>query len=140
MTRLRASVAARASIGRSETAAFCVSPNSGSTPGPAFPFEGPERLRATITEALRRVVDPEMALNILDVGLVYGVTVADGTVHVRLTMTSAACPVTDVIVEEVESELDRALPAELKIGVELVWEPPWSNERMSEAARRFMGW
>ena len=97
-------------------------------------------LQRTALDALRGVVDPEMALNIVDLGLVYGIDVAADAVHVRLTMTSAACPVTDVIVEEVETELDRVLPPELQIRVELVWEPPWSAKRMSESARRFMGW
>ena len=52
-----------------------------------------------MTAALRRVVDPEVAMNIVDVGLVYGVTVEAERVHVRVTMTSAACPVADVIIE-----------------------------------------
>jgi metal-sulfur cluster biosynthetic enzyme len=55
-------------------------------------------------------------------------------------MTSAACPVVDVIVEDIERELDLALPGDLFIRVELVWEPPWRPERLSEAGRRSMGW
>lgn len=105
-----------------------------------FPYEGPEELREPITAALRRVVDPEVALNIVDVGLVYGVTVAQGVLHARVTMTSAACPVTDMLIEEIEAELDRTLPPGLKIHVELVWEPPWTTDRLSDNARRFMGW
>src|SRR5512133_1216150 len=107
---------------------------------PRFAYEGPPELLAAIVGALERVVDPELALNIVDVGLVYGVTVAAGQVEVRLTMTSAACPVADTIVQDVEDELDRALPPELLIRVELVWEPPWTPERLSASARRFMGW
>lgn len=107
---------------------------------PPFPYEGPEALCQTILDALTRVVDPEVAMSIVDVGLIYGVTVADGKLHVRLTMTSAACPVADLIIDEVETELDRAVPPELLIEVELVWEPLWSAERMSERARRFMQW
>ncbi len=107
---------------------------------PPYPYEGPEELRQPILTALRRVVDPEVALNVVDVGLIYGVTVADGKLNARVTMTSAACPVTDVILEEIETELDRDMPPELLIQVELVWTPPWSTERMSERARRFMGW
>jgi metal-sulfur cluster biosynthetic enzyme len=103
-------------------------------------YEGPPELLATIVQALERVVDPEVAMNIVDVGLVYTVKVADQRVDVDLTMTSAACPVTDIIVEDVENELDRALPPELKIHVELVWEPPWTPQRMSAKARVFMGW
>lgn len=105
-----------------------------------FPYEGPEELRQPILKALRRVVDPEVALNVVDVGLIYGVTVANGKLHARVTMTSAACPVTDVILEDIETQLDRDMPPELLIQVELVWSPPWSTDRMSERARRFMGW
>lgn len=107
---------------------------------PSYPYSGPEDLRRPIDHALRRVVDPEVAMTIVDVGLVYGVTVSDDRVHVRLTMTSAACPVTDVIVEDVGAELDRVVPDGRRIDVELVWEPPWTPERMSAEAKAFMGW
>jgi metal-sulfur cluster biosynthetic enzyme len=109
-------------------------------PEAPFPYQGPEDLQVPVVAALRRVVDPEMALNIVDVGLVYGVSVADGCVHLRLTMTSVACPVIDLILEDVETELDRSLPAEWLIQVELVWQPPWSSDRMSASAKQFMGW
>ncbi len=105
-----------------------------------FLYDGPQELLPVITAALERVVDPEVALNIVDVGLVYGVVLKDKRLDVNVTMTSAACPVTDTIVEDIENELDRALPADLQIHVELVWEPPWTPERMSESARGFMGW
>jgi metal-sulfur cluster biosynthetic enzyme len=105
-----------------------------------FPYDGPAELLPVVTAALERVVDPEVALNIVDVGLVYGVRVKDGRLDVDVTMTSAACPVTDVIIGDIEDELDRALPPDLKIHVELVWEPPWTSERLSASARRFMGW
>lgn len=103
-------------------------------------YEGPPGLLPTITAALERVVDPEVAMNIVDVGLVYGVAVKDGRVDVDVTMTSAACPVADVIVEDIEFQLDQSLPGDLKIHVELVWEPPWTAQRLSAKARLFMGW
>lgn len=105
-----------------------------------FPYDGPAELLPVVTAALERVVDPEVALNIVDVGLVYGVRVKDGRLDVNVTMTSAACPVTDVITGDIEDELDRALPPDLKLHVQLVWEPPWTSERLSASARRFMGW
>jgi metal-sulfur cluster biosynthetic enzyme len=105
-----------------------------------FPYEGPQALRATITQALEAVLDPEVAMNIVDIGLVYGVSMQDNIVHVKVTMTSAACPVADVIVSDIEHELDAVLPDELFIQVHLVWEPPWTPERMSAGGRRFMGW
>jgi metal-sulfur cluster biosynthetic enzyme len=105
-----------------------------------FDYRGPHDLLPAITGALEKVVDPEVALNIVDVGLVYGVDIADGRMDVRITMTSAACPVTDIIVADVEDSLDQAMPPELKIHVELVWEPAWTPQRMSARARAFMGW
>ncbi|HEX7891649.1 MAG TPA: metal-sulfur cluster assembly factor [Ramlibacter sp.] len=105
-----------------------------------FAYEGPPGLLPAIEAALHRVIDPEVALDIVDVGLVYGVHVAEDRVDVNVTMTSAACPVADVIVEDIEFQLDQSLPGNLKIHVELVWEPPWTPERMSARARLFMGW
>lgn len=105
-----------------------------------FPYQGPVELSQLIDTALRRVVDPEVAINVVDLGLIYGVTVTEGKVHALVTMTSAACPVTDLILEEIETELDRDVPVDLLIQVDLVWHPPWATERMSERAQRFMGW
>jgi metal-sulfur cluster biosynthetic enzyme len=108
--------------------------------GSPYPYDGPEALREPIAAALGRVVDPEVAMTVLDVGLVYGVTVRDEQVNVSMTMTSAACPVADVIVDDVVHELLRALPGRMFVDVELVWEPAWSTDRMSERAKSFMGW
>jgi metal-sulfur cluster biosynthetic enzyme len=105
-----------------------------------FPYEGPAELREPVIQALTRVVDPEVAMSIVDVGLVYGVTVTDQEAHVRVTMTSVACPVADLILEEVEHELDRILPKVCAIRLELCWEPPWTSEMMSERGKLFMGW
>ena len=105
-----------------------------------YEYSGPEELKAPIESALRQVVDPEIALSIVDVGLVYAVAVEDGQVHVRMTMTSAACPVTDVVVADVEHELDGVVPPDVQIQVELVWDPPWNTDRMSARAKAFMGW
>lgn len=87
-----------------------------------------------------RVVDPELALSIVDVGLIYGVTIDSRRALVRMTMTSAACPVAGLLVEEVETELDRVLPAGCAIDVELCWEPAWTPDQLSERAKRFMQW
>jgi len=110
-------------------------------PAPApIAYDGPDALHAPIFAALRRVVDPEVALNIVDVGLVYGVVAGPAGVQVRMTMTSAACPVADIIMDDVQWELSQALPEDTHIGLELVWDPPWSQDRMSDRAKAFMGW
>ena len=105
-----------------------------------FPYSGPDALRQPIEGALRQVVDPEVAMTIVDVGLVYGVAVTDDLVNIVMTMTSAACPVADVIVGDVEAELDRVVPPQMRIHVDLVWEPAWTTDRMSLRAKAFMGW
>lgn len=110
------------------------------SPDSPFDYQGDPAWQEPLTEALRRVVDPEMALSIVDIGLIYGVTLGEDQVHVAMTMTSAACPVADVIVADVQAALDALLPPEIAIDVELVWEPPWTPARMSSGARRFMGW
>ena len=105
-----------------------------------YSYEGPQELDDPIRQALTRVVDPEVAMSIVDVGLIYGVQVSDDKVHVKVTMTSAACPVTDVILDDIERELDKVAPPEMVVQLELVWDPPWTMDRMSDRARRFMGW
>lgn len=105
-----------------------------------YPYSGPVDLQAPILAALSRVVDPELAMTIVDVGLVYAVTVTPERLHVAITMTSAACPVTDAILDDVEDELSKAAPADMQLDVELVWEPAWTPERLSPRAKAFMGW
>lgn len=105
-----------------------------------FVYSGDETLRGGAVQALRRVVDPEMALNIVDIGLVYEVEVRAGRVRVLMTMTSAACPVTDLVVEDVMNELAAVLPAGYRVDVDICWEPAWEPGRMSAAAKAFMGW
>jgi metal-sulfur cluster biosynthetic enzyme len=106
----------------------------------AFEYSGPPDLEPPVAAALRRVVDPEMALNIVDLGLVYGVRVGEGAVKVDITMTSAACPVAELIVDDVVGELTELFGAQTRIDCELVWDPPWSPQRMSRRARMAMGW
>lgn len=103
-------------------------------------YHGDEAMREPVTKALRRVIDPELSLTIVDIGLIYGVTVNPDKVHVLMTMTSAACPVTDLLVDEVYAELEQLFPLEVGIEVELVWEPAWTPERMSTKARALMKW
>ena len=105
-----------------------------------FPYTGEPARLPVVKAALKRVVDPEMALDIVALGLVYGVDLEPGRAHVRLTMTSAACPVTEFIVDEVAHELRSALGRDVKVDVQLCWDPPWEPARMSPGARSAMGW
>jgi metal-sulfur cluster biosynthetic enzyme len=93
-----------------------------------------------ICEALRAVEDPEAGMSIVDLGLVYGVEVAPSRIHVRMTMTSPACPVAPYIVEEAVAAIRAAAADVPDVDVELVWDPPWTPERMSASARSRFGW
>ncbi|HWL34778.1 MAG TPA: metal-sulfur cluster assembly factor [Frankiaceae bacterium] len=91
---------------------------------------------ADVTEAMRDVVDPEIGINIVDLGLVYGVTVDDENVAtLDMTLTSAACPLTDVIEDQTRSAL-KDIVAGYKIN--WVWMPPWSVEAITDDGREQM--
>jgi metal-sulfur cluster biosynthetic enzyme len=86
-----------------------------------------------VLEALRDVVDPELGVNVVDLGLVYGVTVtADRVATIDMTLTSAACPLTDVIEDQAQSALD-GLVADFRIN--WVWLPPWGPDKITEDGR-----
>jgi metal-sulfur cluster biosynthetic enzyme len=93
-----------------------------------------------VRDALRRVDDPEAGMNIVDLGLVYGVEVAAGAVHVDVTMTTAACPMADMIVDQARDAIAGIVPEGTEIDVRLVWDPPWTPDKMSGLAREHFGW
>ena len=90
-------------------------------------------------EALRGVIDPELGLDVVSLGLVYALEVRDGEASVDLTMTSAACPLGDHLVREAEAML-RAVPGLVRSRARLVWDPPWTPDRMDLEARKLLGW
>jgi metal-sulfur cluster biosynthetic enzyme len=83
------------------------------------------------------VLDPELGVNIVDLGLVYGVEQDGNTVRLRVTMTSPTCPLTDMIEDDIDAAL-RALLPDLELDLEWVWEPPWEPAMMSVAARALL--
>lgn len=93
-----------------------------------------------IRNLLRRVVDPEVGANIVDLGLVYRVDLAPERLLVDMTMTSPACPMGEMIVDEAKEILEGALPAGCRVELRLVWEPPWSPALMSARTRAHFGW
>ncbi len=93
-----------------------------------------------IREALRQVDDPEAGMNIVDLGLVYGLQVGERAVYVDLTMTTAACPMADMIIDAVREVIRAMTPAGTEIDVNLVWDPPWTPEKMTGFARDHFGW
>lgn len=93
-----------------------------------------------IVSALRNIFDPEIPVNIYDLGLIYSVNINSecGDVKVRMTLTAPGCPVAQTFPGTVETAL-RAVPGVSTASVELVWEPPWTRDNMSEAAKLQLG-
>jgi metal-sulfur cluster biosynthetic enzyme len=92
---------------------------------------------ARIWEALAQVTDPEYALSIVDLGLVYDVRVAEGAVGVTVTFTSIGCPAIDMILADAEAAI-RAVPGVRDVRLDVVWAPPWTRERVSARGRRVL--
>ena len=100
-----------------------------------------------LLDALRTVDDPEAGMNIGELGLICGIDAkpdenapASWLATVRMTMTSAACPLGDYLSDAVRDTLRARFPELAQVDVELVWDPPWTPARMSEEARNFFGW
>ena len=93
-----------------------------------------------ILQALRAVQDPEAAMSIVDLGLVYAVERDARQVRVDMTLTSPSCPLGPYMVDEVTAAVRAAVPGVPDVLVNLVWDPPWTPDRMSEEARTRFGW
>jgi metal-sulfur cluster biosynthetic enzyme len=92
-----------------------------------------------IRETLKNVVDPEIGLDIISLGLVYGVTIDDGNVNIRMTLTTPACPVGPMFISGVEAAVT-ALPGVKSAKVDLTFDPPWDPRTMaSDEAKMMMG-
>jgi metal-sulfur cluster biosynthetic enzyme len=93
-----------------------------------------------VLDALGDVLDPEIGIDVVSLGLVYGVEIEGDLVRVALTMTSAACPLGPHLVEQAEAAIRARVPEAAAVRVDLVLDPPWTPERMTPEARRQLGW
>ena len=96
---------------------------------------------ATVTELLREVIDPELGINIVDLGLLRSVAIGPGcTVSVVTTLTTPACPLGPFITEQIHEVLSQIVTI-THVDVEVVWSPPWDADRdMTELAKQLLGW
>ena len=97
----------------------------------ADPVTSPE---AVIWAALAEINDPEMPVNLVDLGLIYGVQVADGTVTLKLTFTAMGCPASDMIVDDIRDRLLRESGID-DVRIDIVWDPPWSSAKLTTEGR-----
>jgi metal-sulfur cluster biosynthetic enzyme len=92
-----------------------------------------------LRDTLLKIADPEIGENIADLGLIYGVEADDKSIIVAMTMTSPACPMGEMLLDEVHAELLHAFP-DAEIDLRLVWEPAWNPDMMSARAKENLGW
>ena len=103
------------------------------------PDEGNPALREQVLDALKTVRDPEIPVNLVDLGLIYELIVnKDGIVYVEMTLTTPACPVAGALPGQVRDAIS-AVPGVQDVRVKLVWTPPWDRNRMSEEAKLELG-
>ena len=95
-------------------------------------------LKALVMEALRNVHDPELGINIVDLGLVYDVDIEGDTVHINYTLTTMGCPIGPLIETQIQ-EMIEPIEGIDKVDAEMVMTPPWTPEKMSEEAKAALG-
>jgi metal-sulfur cluster biosynthetic enzyme len=117
------------------------------SPAPAEPIAAPagndpgayaERERL-ITENLKQIYDPEIPMNIVDLGLIYGFEWTGDDVTLKMTLTAPGCPVAGILAEEVKLAIEK-VPHVKSAKVDMIWDPPWSPDRMSDFAKRQFGY
>ena len=109
--------------------------------GEATPVDAgnPETIREQVIDQLKTIFDPEIPVNIYDLGLIYAVEVeADGGTKITMTLTTPMCPAAEELPPEVETKT-RNVPGVTSVQLDLVWDPPWSPDKMSDAAKLDLG-
>jgi metal-sulfur cluster biosynthetic enzyme len=100
------------------------------------PYADRERL---IMENLKQIYDPEIPMNIVDLGLIYGFEWAGDDLTLKMTLTAPGCPVAGILADEIKAAIEK-VPNVKTAKVDMIWEPPWTPERMSEFAKRQFGY
>jgi FeS assembly SUF system protein len=102
--------------------------------------QDPEVLKQRVVGVLREIYDPEIPVNIYDLGLIYGVECGtDGVVDIHMTLTSPGCPVAQTFPGMVESRVEEQAEGVVAVQVELVWDPPWSPDRLTDEVKLELG-
>jgi len=100
----------------------------------------PDSIEAQVVEVLKTCYDPEIPVDIFSLGLIYDIEVTeDQRVNITMTLTSPACPAAEILPPEVQYKVKTRLQGRFDVHVELVWDPPWSVDLMSEAAKLELG-
>jgi FeS assembly SUF system protein len=94
--------------------------------------------KSEVMKKLKECYDPEIPINIVDLGLVYDVKIKDGNVHIKMTLTAIGCPMAWFIAEDVKTKVKQVKGVK-NVDVDIVWDPPWSPEKMSKKAKAMLG-
>jgi FeS assembly SUF system protein len=132
---------AEADVPAQAPAPATASPSSDATLATSDPtrFVHQKLIEGKVIEAIKQVFDPEIPVNVYELGLIYDIKVnPDDTVYIKMTLTAPACPVAGSLPGQVETQVE-TVPEVKSATVELVWDPPWSRDRMSEAAMLQLG-
>ncbi|MFZ1023075.1 MAG: iron-sulfur cluster assembly protein [Thermoplasmata archaeon] len=92
-----------------------------------------------IVKQLKNIYDPEIPMNIVDLGLIYGFDWKEDSVNLRMTLTAPGCPVAGILADEIKAAIEK-VPEVKSATVEMIWDPPWTPDRMSEFAKRQFGY
>ncbi len=92
-----------------------------------------------ILERLKNVIDPEVGLDVVNLGLIYNLDIKDGDVNILMTLTVPGCPLMNYLVKEVENRV-KEIDWVKNVKIDLTFDPPWSPERLSEEAKKKLGW
>ena len=98
-----------------------------------------EEIKEEVIKVLKQIYDPEIPVNIYDLGLIYGVEIDENhNVKIKMTLTTSACPLMGILVYRVEEMVKQNIPNVGNVDVELVWDPPWTPERISPEGRKLL--
>jgi metal-sulfur cluster biosynthetic enzyme len=92
-----------------------------------------------IKKQLKKVIDPELGISIVDLGLIYQIKVNENKIYIKMTLTTIGCPLFSIIEEEIREKIAQLGVSKDKISIELTFDPPWTMERMSPAAKAILG-
>lgn len=129
--QLKQEIASQPTVARTPVASNAATPAASDDPGATLRRK---LIEGKVIEVIRKIFDPEIPVNIYDLGLIYEINVDDANkVNVKMTLTAPACPVAESLPLQVEATI-QAIPEVTSANVELVWDPPWDRSRMSEEA------
>jgi metal-sulfur cluster biosynthetic enzyme len=96
-------------------------------------------MKEKILDALHSVIDPELGIDVVNLGLIYGIDVGDGNVAITMTLTTPGCPLHESMSSAVYNAV-RSVDPSREVHINLVWNPPWTPERLTPDAREMLGW